>query len=91
MAEAETLAFKTGYLIACCNVVNLHDQPGIAYDVLAEAGITTADVKAMDLSEYDAKALRIIRKERPSKGDPIEPAKKRRPTPITTEGGGENG
>lgn len=72
MTEAETLAFKTGYLIACCNLVNLHDEPCIASDVLAEAGITTADVRAMDLCEYDAKALRAIRKARPSHDDPIE-------------------
>jgi hypothetical protein len=71
VTEAEVLSFKTGYMLACCNLVNLHDEPGLAYDVLAEAGITRADVKAMELCDYDAKALRKIRKERPMKGDPI--------------------
>jgi hypothetical protein len=71
MTKAEDLAFKTGYLLACCNLVNLHDEPGLACDVLAEAGIKQADVKEMDLCDFDAKALKIIRKERPTLGDPI--------------------
>lgn len=71
MTEAEALAFKTGYLIACCNLVHLHDEPGLACDVLAEGGINQADVKAMGLSGYDAEALKAIRKERPTQGDPI--------------------
>jgi hypothetical protein len=64
MTEAETAAFKAGYLLACCNLVHLHKEPDIASDVLAEAGITKADVKAMDLTEYDRKVLREIRKAR---------------------------
>jgi hypothetical protein len=75
MSDAETLAFKTGYLLACCNLHNLHDQPTMARDVLAEASITTADVKAMDLSEYDIKALREIRDTR---DDPIIRTKRKR-------------
>jgi hypothetical protein len=87
--DAEALAFKAGYLIACCNIVNLHDEPGIACDVLAEAGITQADVKAMDLCDYDARALKIIRKQRPDRGDPIS----RRRTAVTpsTDTATENG
>jgi hypothetical protein len=75
MTDAETLAFKTGYLLACCNLQNLHDQPGMARDVLGEAGITTADVKAMGLSGYDAKALREIRQ---CRDDPIIRTKRKR-------------
>lgn len=71
MTEAESLAFKTGYLLACCNLTNLHDQPTIAADVLGEAGITTADLRAMDLSDYDKAALREIRKSVGKKNDPI--------------------
>ncbi len=68
---AKALAFNTGYLIACCNIENLHGEPGIAYDVLVEAGITRDEVKAMNLCDYDARALKKIRKERPAQGDPI--------------------
>lgn len=82
--KAEDVAFKAGYLIACCNIVSMHDEPGIACDVLAEAGITTADVKAMDLCEHDVSALKIIRKQRPEKGDPIERPVRTRPTATTS-------
>jgi hypothetical protein len=64
MTDAEKLAFNTGYLIACCNLVNMHDRPCLASDVLAEAGITEADVQAMGLTEYDQRALEKIRKGR---------------------------
>lgn len=69
MTDAEEAAFKVGYLIVCCNLVNLHDEPFLAADVLYEAGITEADVKAMDLTEYDLRALREIRKAR--RDDPL--------------------
>ncbi len=72
LKEAETYGFKAGYLIACCNLVNLHDQPSIACDVLAEAGLSEADVDAMDLSEYDLRALKEIREGR--RDDPIASA-----------------
>jgi len=72
MSPAETAAFKAGYLLACCTMQNMHDQPGIACDVLAEAGITENDVAAMDLCEYDAKALAEIRTARGANGDPVE-------------------
>lgn len=53
-------AFKFGYTLACCTLTNLHDQPGMAHDVLKDLGLTRQEVKAMGLSEYDAKALRKI-------------------------------
>lgn len=56
--------FNVGYVIACANLVNLHDRPGLAADVMAQAGISWADVLRMELSDYDMKALRQIRKER---------------------------
>jgi hypothetical protein len=56
--------FNTGYLIACANLVNLHDQPGMAADLVAELGVTWKDVTAMNLSEYDMEALEKIKHER---------------------------
>lgn len=61
MTDAEKAAFKLGYVIACCNIENLHHDACIASDVLSEAGISIAEVRAMNLSEYDTKALRKIR------------------------------
>lgn len=72
MTDAETAAFKAGYLLACCNLHNLHNEPGLACDVLAEAGITEADVAAMDLCDYDATALAEIRAARGPHCGPIE-------------------
>jgi hypothetical protein len=69
VTDAERAAFNRGYLIACCNLANLHNEPCIASDVLLEAGISAAEVKAMDLTEYDMRALREIRKARTT--DPI--------------------
>ena len=56
--------FNAGYLLACCNISNMHNAESIASDVLNELGITEDEVKALDLSEYDAKALNKIRKAR---------------------------
>jgi hypothetical protein len=69
MTDEKRKAFNAGYLLACCNVQNMHGMDCIAADVLAEAGITVADLQAMDLSEYDAKALKVIREARNE--DPI--------------------
>ncbi|MCM0751593.1 hypothetical protein DEA98_10520 [Brucella pseudogrignonensis] len=63
-ADAEKSAFEHGYVMACCNIVNLHDEPTIAHCTLSELGVTRAAVKAMDLSEYDLKALRKIERDR---------------------------
>jgi len=56
--------FNIGYVIACANLVNLHDEPGLAADVMAELGVSWADIKRMGLTEYDMKALRKIKGER---------------------------
>ncbi|WP_415279263.1 hypothetical protein [Brucella sp. BZ] len=63
-ADAEKSAFEHGYVLACCNIINLHDEPTIAHDTLSELGVTRAAVKAMNLSEYDLKALRKIERDR---------------------------
>lgn len=68
-AKKEKIAFYNGYLLACCNLANLHDRPCLASDILAEAGMTEADIAEMDLCEYDIKALESIRTAR--RDDPI--------------------
>ena len=55
--------FNAGYVLACANLVNLHDEPGMAADVMAQLGITWADVLRMKLSDYDMDALQKIRAE----------------------------
>lgn len=72
MTEAEERAFNAGYVIACCNIYNLHGDACMASDVLIEAGITKSQVAAMDLSEYDTRALKEIRKARSE--DPLRNA-----------------
>ena len=69
MTSAESMAFKAGYLMACCNLVHSHDSPELAADILGEAGIKQADIAGMDLTEFDAKALAEIRRAR--REDPI--------------------
>lgn len=77
--EAEKIhEFNRGYVIACCNTSNLHNEPTIACDVLAELDISEDDIQRMDLAEYDATALAEIRKQR--KEDPVRAA-------LTREGG----
>lgn len=49
--------FQHGYVIACANLVNLHDQPGMAADMLRELGVSWDDVRGADLSKYDMAAL----------------------------------
>lgn len=56
--------FNMGYAIACANLVNLHDEPGLAADVMIELGVSWPAIKRMGLSDYDMKALRQIKRER---------------------------
>jgi hypothetical protein len=58
--ELTNKAFKFGYTLACCTLVHMHDQPGMAKDVLKDIGLTRADTKAMNLTDFDAKLLRKI-------------------------------
>ena len=51
-------AFTHGYLIATANLINLHDQPTMAEDMLRELGETEGILKRLDLCDYDAKPLR---------------------------------
>lgn len=75
LAMAEKIAFEHGYVLACCNIVNLHDEPTIAHDTLSELGVTRQAVKAMNLSEFDMKALRKI--ERGAVGSPYAKANRK--------------
>lgn len=53
-------AFNTGYVIACCNAMNLHGDSVISFDTLAQLGISRDEVAAMYLTEYDLDALKEI-------------------------------
>lgn len=63
LKRAEHAGFNAGYAMACANICNLHDKPDIAGDVLSESGITLAQVRALDLTEYDMKPLRALFRE----------------------------
>lgn len=67
--EAEILAWKQGYLMACCNLQSMFDRPGMAADVLGQASISQANIDAMGLCEFDLRELAKIRSD--SKNDPI--------------------
>lgn len=64
--ERAKAAFENGYVLACCNLVHLHDEPGLAFDALSELGVTKEAVAAMDLTDYDKEALREIEEARNS-------------------------
>lgn len=53
--------FNHGYVIACCNLLHSHNEDSLAADLLAEAGLSEADIEALNLDEYDARALKTIR------------------------------
>lgn len=60
---SETDNFNVGYVLACANIVNLHNDPVIAANVLGELGVSWTDIKRMGLSDYDMAALRKIKRE----------------------------
>lgn len=74
--QGEIDRFNIGYVIACANLVNLHDEPGLAADVMAELGVSWADINRMRLTGYDMKALRKIKDER--RGEAFADGRKRR-------------
>ena len=55
-------AFDHGYLIACSNLVNMHDEPDLAGDILDQINLSVEQIEAMDLSEIDLSALEAITK-----------------------------
>jgi len=58
--------FDAGYTLAVANLIHLHDQPGMAADVMAQTGITITDINRMGLTDYDLKPLRKMFREEPS-------------------------
>jgi len=72
LEKAKETEWKRGYLIACCNIQNLHCETTIAEDVLHEAHISQSDVDTMDLAGYDEEALATIREF--ARKDPIDSA-----------------
>lgn len=49
--------FKRGYILACCNLINMHGTNTETIDLFQQLGITQDEIAAMDLSEYDLSAL----------------------------------
>ena len=58
--------FDVGYVLACCNVTNLHGLPDVAADILAEGMAEMDDIKNWGLSEYDMNALTAMQEARPA-------------------------
>lgn len=56
------LNFDDGILIAAATLVNTHDQPGMAADIIKEIGLEAHDCTNLD--EFDKKHLRKINLER---------------------------
>lgn len=58
LEKKEKQAFDVGYTLAVSNLINLHDQPGMAADVIVQSDITLRKIEAMGLTDYDLKPLR---------------------------------
>ncbi len=56
--------FMEGFAIACADLVRLHDQPGMAADVIAGHGFNLTDFKGCD--PYDLKVIRKLYVTEPS-------------------------
>lgn len=55
---AATKAFEQGVLMAASVLVSLHDQPGMAADIVREFGLHEADCSKLD--NFDKQSLRRI-------------------------------
>ncbi len=49
--------FERGYVIACCNLINMHGADTHSVDLFSALGITKAKIKRMNLTDYDMSAL----------------------------------
>lgn len=76
--SADLDEFQRGYLIATANIANLHNETVIAADVAAELGVTWAQIKAADFTDYDLLALKKIRGESVRPFD-TPPSRRKRP------------
>ena len=64
MSEETKTAFNQGYLIACANIVHLHDEGVVAEDVLSELGITRSQMEAaMKGNDFDLPVVRKLYRE----------------------------
>lgn len=79
--------FNAGYVLACANLVHTHGSPEMAADVMAQAGITWAEITRMDLGDYDMDALRKIKRET-SRAPFIRSALGKGESPADTKAGG---
>ena len=53
--------FKRGWAMAAAHLMRAFDEPSMAYDILAHAGITTsADVKLLALESFDTVPLYAV-------------------------------
>lgn len=57
-----SLTFEAGVLFAAARLVDLHDQPGMAADILIEAGMQNCDCK--DLDDCEREPLKLVQGER---------------------------
>lgn len=61
MAKNREKYFIDGVFYAVALLTRLHDEPGMAADILKEAGMET--VNCIDFDEFEKKQLRIINNE----------------------------
>jgi hypothetical protein len=57
---ADEKEFRLGYVMAVANLMHLHDQPTIAADLLAEAGLTLPQIRGLGLSDFDMKPVAAL-------------------------------
>lgn len=62
MAKGQEERFYEGVIYAACLLIRLHDQPGMASDILKEAGLRTWDCSGLE--EFEKEMLRVINKEK---------------------------
>ncbi|UGQ24166.1 MazG-like family protein [Brucella anthropi] len=55
--QRERTEFNRGYVLACANIVNLHGADAAVMEGFAQLGISKAELKALDLREYDQRAI----------------------------------
>ncbi|MFK4060774.1 hypothetical protein [Brucella anthropi] len=53
----ERTEFNRGYVLACANIVNLHGADVAVMEGFAQLGISKAELKALDLCDYDQRAI----------------------------------
>lgn len=59
--EQKETEFNRGYILACCNIQNILDQPGVGWEAINQLNISQTEIDKLDLSERDQKILEKIR------------------------------